>query len=892
MKSRRHNTHPVKQNRRLPPPPASPPVTTAMPEPEQDQPNRPPWVPLPTAVGGRTQEAAGSDPSSSSVPSIKSPQVHRLSLSPRSPRSPRSNAGLSDLDYEADDVFSNPDTAETAATSPDRVTSPTNDDADTRGRAMASMPDHPFFAPRQQQQGQPADDDKDQQQSLHHQPSRDSQSTAYQRSYQGASETGPTTTTTHVSPLRTAASATASRSHSTHRGSQTVQQFRYEDLPLPSANDLPTDPEEASNISSLFPHPLAPTSEPTSHASPAGSAIRLALASSPIFASEAPVTSRSASAAGSPLSEKPGFQWNPPWPRSASTSRPIGGRPDSPERQRTLTQPMGSQQKPGGSSEQELAGPSRHRATSSGPTTSPDNQLGLGFASPSRADLFGSTSNNAESPASIFERNIEHRDARHVLSKAEAVDVAIPAVLDDAVEALTEGGEQGLEIVSPLSTTSSVPLALSAGALSVHCSSNSGFSSGPLTSSSPPRSSAGLVMPGDAPPPGSIAAQIAERLAPSRGLDDSSSVLPGGEPRMRHRSNVSSDVSSLAGSTQQRSPISPASVQQVLDSSVSPIVARASSPPLPRTAREKSPASDGLVGEATGGAQVASGGASGPATRPASQQLNPNLVGTSFPSLPLPNPFRSETPAGLQQQHHRRTPSTISNLAEPSGLLTMSLDGAIIPSSESAIAGMSLDSMADVLAEEEVLDDRASSQGDLSPILPRKTAAPATTAAAPSASPWSLAAFGRRDTAQTITPETMEMLADEDHMPGGFPGEALMESSSTTSGPPSQDVGSSPATRRVSFFSYADIINETPAEVVDFEQSVQKVAAEEDAAAAIAAIDQLALTGSTSSTATTGLVSGLGSVGGGGASTSKAMRGSAAASLTNSQTTSPRLTHG
>ncbi len=39
---------------------------------------------------------------------------------------------------------------------------------------------------------------------------------------------------------------------------------------------------------------------------------------------------------------------------------------------------------------------------------------------------------------SIFERDIEHRSASHLLTKTEAMDVAIPSVLTDAVEALNE----------------------------------------------------------------------------------------------------------------------------------------------------------------------------------------------------------------------------------------------------------------------------------------------------------------------------------------------------------------------------------------------------------------------------------------------------------------------
>jgi hypothetical protein len=49
----------------------------------------------------------------------------------------------------------------------------------------------------------------------------------------------------------------------------------------------------------------------------------------------------------------------------------------------------------------------------------------------------GSVSGSFSTP-SIFERDIEHRNTSHLLTKSEAIDVAIPSVLSDAVEALQE----------------------------------------------------------------------------------------------------------------------------------------------------------------------------------------------------------------------------------------------------------------------------------------------------------------------------------------------------------------------------------------------------------------------------------------------------------------------
>lgn len=146
--------------------------------------------------------------------------------------------------------------------------------------------------------------------------------------------------------------------------------------------------------------------------------------------------------------------------------------------------------------------------------------------------------------------------------------------------------------------------------------------------------------------------------------------------------------------------------------------------------------------------------------------------------------------------------------------VTMSLDGAIIPSSESAIHEMSLDAMADALAD-------ASSDGEFSPspIVPRKASVLAGMQPPPSL------AFLRRDTNATITAANVGSHSDEDRlaggasgvhseddidMPGAFPGGTPIKSTA------------SPETRRLSFFSYADIINDTPAELVDFEEVVSR----------------------------------------------------------------------
>ncbi|PWN22823.1 hypothetical protein BCV69DRAFT_275716 [Microstroma glucosiphilum] len=448
------------------------------------------------------------------------------------------------------------------------------------------------------------------------------------------------------------------------------------------------------------------------------------------------------------------------------------------------------------------------------------------------------------SESSIFERDIEHRDARHVLSKSEAVDVAIPPVLDDAVEAIIEGGDQPLEIVAPLPSVSATPHALSALALSAHSLASSTSSGGPnanspMIATSSPRSASSALQAGpaamaaDEPPLGSIAAQIAERLGTPRGhTGDATSTAPASaaatagdhlnERRSRGIHSMSSTASSTGDAGKSRSPgPNAASVQQILEgASVVPGSPLAGRSLFSHTPRDRSPAPQ-LAVHSRGAHTVAT--TSHSRNGSLSQQGTSAAIGatppaTSLPSLPLPNPFRSDSPSVVK---HAQQPSAGSALgfmesgsATPAPV-TMSLDGAIIPSSESAIHEMSLDAMADALAD-------ASSDGEISPspIVPRKASVVAASLPPPSL------AFLRRDTNATITAANAASFSDgggrsasgvfgaqgEDDldMPGGFPG-----------GTPTKSTAS-PETRRLSFFSYADIINDTPAELVDFEEVVSR----------------------------------------------------------------------
>ncbi|CAO1620060.1 unnamed protein product [Parajaminaea phylloscopi] len=849
--------------------------------------------PLATSDVASAQPPHGSKSSSPPAVTIL-PQAAEQNTHVFAALSPGTTAAFSDPDYYhdrdgEDDVFSNPDTAEldarsdiTGATSPDRAMSPAagSSPLDLRSAAnhpsasaaqpaeLACPPEHSASASASASEAEAVHArstiaDLSSVPGLQQRPSLTSQLT--QKTAVPPAAATPENITPTPSTIRDASSRPAvsagvatpprvlSRSHSRRRSmANPALTAETSTALLPAANDLPSDPLEASHISTLFAHPPAPPSDtPASFGSPATSAIRLALGQSPVH-------SASPSAAGSPISERRGFAWTSP--SVASSAPPMqksGSRgPNSPEHFRSAktNQPTSALALAGASTGNGvngsgLASPSR--------TLAGNGTLGLGLtssptaggassamsANPSQSSraaddatalgpsplVAAQSAAGVAAEASIFERDIEHRDARHVLSKSEAVDVAIPPVLDDAVEAILDSGEQPLEIVAPLSSTSPAALPLSALALSASAHSLAPDSPAPSTPRSLPSAPMSIVGgpvsapmgAGDLPPPGSIAAQIAERLAPSTGtrtqphlaaeaaeadpLHSSTPARVHSGPS-RHRVTHSSGASSVGSSSRSMSPgkAAPMGVQQVLDGSfVNRSMTEPSSPTnaaVSRSPRAVNPPQGPNVTTPTTPARHASP-SQGPSSAVSVSGKQPGTqagLPTALPSLPLPNPFRSETPSVLRT--HSPSASFSSTFPQdgaataPSSHLTMSLDGAVIPSSEAAIHEMSLDSMADAI----LIDAEAASP---SPILPRK----AHMSPAPSHS----ASFVRRDTSATIVPTTgrhsstvpnSEVLAD-------------------TEGSRTQ---SSPSTRRLSFFSYANIINDTPAEVVGLDQAVQR----------------------------------------------------------------------
>ncbi|CAO1615902.1 unnamed protein product [Sympodiomycopsis kandeliae] len=812
---------------------------------------------------------------------------HHHSLS----TSPRSNPALSDPDYwpdrdGEDDVFSNPDTAElearsdaTGATSPDRAVSPIVGSPTTRtpGFLLARATDADDSGIKG-----PPEQDHDVTRgsvpvSLSHNSGHDAEHIQPAAALQDRSDNTPTPSTLNV------------HTHKDRPSSSASHHFAQADSPyqLPPANELPQDPEEASHISSLFVHPPAAPSTVGAHGSPTGSSIRIALSGGTTSAFGSPVASTSASAAGSPLSERAGFQWTggflPSSPASRTGARPAT-RPHSPDRQRTImptiadrshrasasfASAIASPRSPSYDCAEATSGLGVGPASASGVTDANSGPLSADSSVPVRVgsrNVSGQRMSHAESTtsfaspgSSIFERDIEHRDARHVLSKSEAVDVAIPPVLDDAVEAIIESNETPLEIVEPISAASPAPAALSAMALTAHSMASPPASASPITEPSPPMSHTGAAMSasGEGLPPGSIAAQIAERLVPNRGGEENASTtLTDSKPK--HRGAQSSSASSASSSMLSRAPAKGPSVgvQQVLEGSG---VLNASSPTGVSHLREASSSPLANIGRG-----LPSSWLPNTPSRPPSQHL-----GTALPSLPLPNPFRSENSSSF-----RHSPSTSlsgpSDLQAPAAPVSMSLDGAVIPSAESAIRELSLDGMADALASsssnEIGVDEHAESEMP-SPILPRKQASEAAGSIPTSSAKASMTTLpgspspypsplGRRDTDATITAASKgnellkganAMTEVDETIPGGLPADHSTAAQSAVPPHVSETAFSSP--RRLSFFSYADIINQTPAEVIDLESSIQKKAAEDASTSVKGAAQHQAGSGAISSAA-------------------------------------------
>ncbi|PWN36249.1 uncharacterized protein FA14DRAFT_155654 [Meira miltonrushii] len=543
-----------------------------------------------------------------------------------------------------------------------------------------------------------------------------------------------------------------------HSSSHSASHLTLPHGQLPSAHGLPTDPKEASTLSKLFAHPPAQ----------------------------------------SPAEELQGFMFASSGmsPNSTNTSNFAAHRRLS----RPTTRPP---------SPDRFASPNRKSANRASA-----GAMGLGLSPRVSSGVADDAPSGFGNGSSIFERDIEHRDATHILSKQEAIDVAIPPVLDDAVEAIHSDVADQLEIVAPHAVLP--PLALSAQALNAHShsqskliqqdeqqsqpsntrpqSSTKGFSSAssPYMSPSPPMSNVGAVEP----PPGSMAAQIAERLAAGHKATTSTPATASGNEEgasamSRHR-RPNSDVSiSSSSSMRSRSPAAPLAVgvQQVLAANqASPRSVSGAAQSIANTARTETHSS-GLANIGTPRATLP--------------------TATALPALPLPNPYRTQSPS---------TTALLLPDAGVSMLPSVSMDGAVMPTSESATMDASFGSLADVIASQPptsansvanspsmrlrglALDDGhhhglfGSSSVEASPYTSRSPTVAGMTSASAHHAPSS--PLTGRSGKLSNTPLDK---AEEYTAPSVMSGK-----------------------KRLSFFSYADIINQTPAEILNFDEAVRQ----------------------------------------------------------------------
>ncbi|KAN0064176.1 hypothetical protein ACQY0O_003343 [Thecaphora frezii] len=716
--------------------------------------------------------------------------------------SPHSNASEVEADNEQlDEVFSNPDTADlgyrsdgTGATSPG-PNSPGPSSPLSRSVLGSAMAGKSVPLPSEDSATSPPA------LRLHSLPNFPKQAASHQtiRAFDGSNpevatlteprQTQPTSPRSLASSPQTLVSASAAGRRdaavaSPRRLSANIGSFPGPGA-LPAANDLPTDPVEASTVSRLFAHPPAASpvpQMPTSVASPPrtpGLGARAAISGLPM---------------GSPTVERGSMFFRP----SRSATRPSS--PDTRHRAEigiVVGQPTTSTTKAARSAD----GPQSPSSVASGAVGLPSPPVALA------ASAMPASGGVSASSQSIFERDIEHRDASHIMSKQEAVDVAIPSVLDDAVEAIIEDGTEQIEVVAP--QTPAPPLALSSVALSVH----SGASS-PALAAFPPSPAVSSTQ--FEAPPGSMAAQIAERLGSRHGTaltDDAKQAGSTLRKATGHHRRPGSDVSS-ATSLRSRSPqaITGKGMHEVLDAS--PVRCRTSASPAP-PAHASLAAAVSQASRAPSTTIPAPVGSASPLQPAPGSSILAAPTATAFPSLPLPNPYRSSSP-NLAAISVPMMSGSMQDGGRPA-LSSLSIDGAVISGSEVASLDHSLDSLADVIAASDA-------EEAASPYVPRS---PAVFNYASGTSSPTMEKYKMRKGKGGGDGRQGSVGGGLGTMPGGlgvfdaFEGGSLMALSSGAPSPSQEK-------RRLSFFAYADILNQNPGEVMDFEGVVRQAAERDD----------------------------------------------------------------
>lgn len=396
-----------------------------------------------------------------------------------------------------------------------------------------------------------------------------------------------------------------------------------------------------------------------------------------------------------------------------------------------------------------------------------------------------------------------------------------------------------MEIVAP---HLSPPVALSARALSAHSEHSSpSLISSAANSPSPPLSQSGEMNP----PPGSVAAQIAERLMGGSGtLNNNERDGMSSSSRSKGHRRPISDATSSAGSFRSRSPhaMGGRGVQQVLDFDANnggAGVGTGTSSPTgignPNalshsnvSAFSKTHSSSGIAATSQSVISADLGSTS------------PLPIATAFPSLPLPNPYRSSSPTH-GHGHGTSSPSTTSLLGghglgfsgtPASSILnlpldldgsrpaasSLSIDGAVISGNEVASASVSLGGIADVMSHSE---DSA-----LSPYTGKHT--PSNFSPEIQTSPLiSRSTLNQGGHSKSLSSSSNPGLLNSSSTNGGLGVFDAGENSETLRGngsgnqqSSSQD-NSKQQKHRLSFFSYADIINQAEPELLDFKEAIK-----------------------------------------------------------------------
>jgi hypothetical protein len=327
----------------------------------------------------------------------------------------------------------------------------------------------------------------------------------------------------------------------------------------------------------------------------------------------------------------------------------------------------------------------------------------------------------------------------------------------------------------------------------------------------------------DVGPAGSLAAQLAERFS----LDGASSSVAGTSPPGRravsgHR-RPHSDASSISvGAAPLPASAGGAGMQQVLDSSADPLgMAMIPGGLLFGNAAAASATAGTATGTGSASRSVSRGGG-GPSA-------SPPTANAGMSGLSLPDPFRGSSPgpsyAALPDVGLSPAQAQLGAVASSSS--SVSMDGAIMAPSTSATANASLGVLADALNE----------PTPASPYTAREHAhADASTsgsggggaATAAGSQRTSLAAPGWHPTTQS---RSMDGIPGHT-MPGGLPPTPALMTPGEMPAPPAAleapaaaaggaSTTSSPAPKRLSFFSYSDILNHAPGHVLDFDGAVR-----------------------------------------------------------------------